>query len=306
MTAPAIAHTEDRRSHGIAILLLAQLGLVFIDPSAKYLAAHAIPTGEIVFIRYLIHFVLTVAIFAPRLGGSLFVSRNPRLEVLRGIFLLSTTAFNFVALQFLPLTTSGSILFAAPLIVCALSIPLLGERLDWRQWLAIFIGFAGILIIIRPGSGGFNPAVLLSLCGATGAALYAIYTRKLAGIDSSATQQIYCTCVAMLLVCPFAFGGWVWPTSPDVWLAFFGVGVSGMVGHQLMTVAHRYAPASTLAPFTYLQIIHISVVSWLIFHQPPDIWVYLGAPIVIASGIYIWARERALHKPVTALDGELI
>ena len=294
-----VAPIEERRLHGIGILLLGQVALVLIDPSAKWLGAHGIPTTEIVFVRYAIHFGLTLAFFLPQVGRGLFVTRNLRLEVLRGLFLLSTTAFNFVAVQFLPLTTTGALMFTVPLIICALSIPLLGEHIGWRRWVAIGVGFAGILVIVRPGSASFQPAALLSLCGATGAALYSIYTRKLAGVDTAATQQFYAALTAMVCVAPFAFSGWVWPHDPATWLAFGAVGVSGMIGHQLMTMAHRFAPASTLAPFTYLQVVHISIVSWLVFNQPPDIWIFLGAPIVIGSGLYIWLRERSQSRPIT-------
>jgi drug/metabolite transporter (DMT)-like permease len=203
-----------------------------------------------------------------------------------------------MALKFLPLTVSGSIFFTQPLILCALSIPLLGEQVGWRRWVAIVIGFVGVLVIVRPGTAAFHPAIILSLLAATFGALYMLLTRKLAGIDSTTTQQFYAGLVATVCAAPFAIGGWAWPADAPGWFAFVLIGIAALVGHQFLTTAHRFAPASVLAPFGYLQIIFMITSSWLIFQQPPDVWIFLGAPIVIASGLYIWLRERQLAKAI--------
>ena len=110
----------------------------------------------------------------------------------------------------------------------------------------------------------------------------------------NATQQYYAALVATIGTAPLALADWVWPSGAAGWMAFFAIGGFGWLGHQLMIVAHGYAPASTLAPFTYTQIVAMTVSSWLIFAQPPDAWVLVGAAIVVASGLYIWLRERAL------------
>jgi drug/metabolite transporter (DMT)-like permease len=191
-----------------------------------------------------------------------------------------------------------------PLILCALSVPFLGEHVGWRRWTAIVIGFIGILIIVHPGTSAFHPAALLGVCAAFCSALYFMFTRKLAGVDSTATQQFYGNVIATLILTPFALAHWVWPTRPIDWAVFVFIGVVGYAGHQFSTIAHRFAPASTLAPFAYLQIIFMALSSWLIFRQLPDIWLYIGAPIVIGSGLYIWLRERALAMPVTPIAEE--
>ena len=118
----------------------------------------------------------------------------------------------------------------------------------------------------------------------------------LAGRDATNTQQFYAGLVATLGVAPFALGDWTWPTGAASWLAFSAIGVFGWAGHQLVTIAHRFAPASTLAPFNYAQIVYMTASSWLIFAQPPDRWVIVGAGIVAASGLYIGLRERALAR----------
>ena len=300
-----VAPVEERTSYGIGMLLLAQLFFVIVDPSAKWLAMSGMPTAEIIFVRFLVHLSLLVAFLLPAQGVSFLATASWKLEGLRGLVLLGTAFFNFIAMKFLPLTITGALTFTMPLIVTALSVPLLGERVGWRRWLAILIGFGGILIITRPGSESFHPAAILSLLGAVCAALYSILTRKLAGVDSAATQQFYTGAIALAGIAPFAFDGWVWPADPASWFAFFAVGVSSLLGHQLMSISHRYAAPSSLGPFNYLQLLYLAVASWIVFNQPPDIWFFLGAPVIILSGLYIWLRERRLARvpvPVTIED----
>jgi drug/metabolite transporter (DMT)-like permease len=289
-----IAPIEDRRLLGIGLVLLGFLCFTGIDTSAKWLTLNGVPTPEVVFVRYAVNFVLIVAIFLPRDGRILLRSGNPRLELLRGLVLLGSTVANFLALSHLPLTVTGSILFSMPLIVCAMSVPLLGEHVGWRRWGAIMLGFAGVLIIIRPGSEAFSIYTLFSLIAVICYATYNISNRMLAGIDTASTQQFYSGLIATVCIAPFAFGGWAWPQEVSSWIAFGAMGVFATVGHQLFATAHRFAPASTLAPFIYAQMIYLTASSWLIFNQPPDVWVFLGAPLVVGSGLYIWLRERTL------------
>lgn len=289
---------EDRRLLGISMMLVGYLCYTIIDSCAKLLSASGLPTMEVVFVRYAGQLILVLAIFLPREGKALARTRSLPLEVARGLCLLGSTVFNFLAITFLPLTVTSAISFTMPLILCALSIPMLGETVGWRRWAAIAVGFIGVLIIVQPGTEAFHPAVVLSLITAVFSALYNLLTRKLAGVDSTTTQQFYAAAVATLCIAPFAFGGWAWPTEWVGWSAFIGIGVAALIGHLFITTAHRYAPASVLAPFGYLQIIFMTASSWLIFNQPPDMWIFIGAPIVIASGLYIWLRERQLSKSV--------
>lgn len=294
------APISDQRTRGISILLGANVLFTALDISAKWLATMGMPATEIIFMRYGVHAILVVALFAPLEGRRLFRSANLRLEILRGLALLGSTMGNFFAMQYLPLTVTGALMFTMPVLVCALSGPMLGEKIGWRRWSAILVGFVGILIIVRPGGAAFHPAALLSLGGALAAALYSILTRKLAGVDGTATQQFYTTAVALVCISPFAFSGWVWPTDAPTWTAFFAAGTFGMVGHYLLTIAHRFAPPSILAPFNYLQLLFLAFASWLVFSQPPDLSFYAGAPLIIGSGLFIWARERQLAGQAAA------
>ncbi len=293
MPAPPAPPLQDRRLHAIALMVLAVTGFAGIDTSAKWLIEDGMPTAQVVFVRYAMHLVIVVAL-ALASGDAVQRTGNPGAIVLRGLVLLGSTILNFWALGFLPLTMTAAILFSVPLWVCLLSIPLLGEQVGPRRWAAILVGFGGILVVTRPWSGTVHWAAVLSLGASLCGALYAILTRRLAGRDSTATQQFYAALVATLGTAPVAFSDWAWPGGAAGWIAFFAVGGFGWLSHQLMIVAHRYAPASTLAPFSYTQIVAMAASSWLIFAQPPDGWVIAGAAIVVASGLYIWLRERTL------------
>lgn len=289
---------EERRLTGIVFVLIGYFFFTIIDSCAKWLSLSGLPTTEVVFLRYAGQLVLVTAIFLPTRGVELVRTRSPWLEIARALCLLGSTISNFFAVRYLPLTVTASIAFTMPLMLCALSIPLLGEQVGWRRWLAILVGFVGVLIIVRPGTELFHPAAFASLSGAVFTAFYMLLTRKLAGVDSTTTQQFYSGLVATLCISIVAFNGWVWPSEPAGWVALVLIGLSALVGHQFLTTAHRYAPATVLAPFGYFQIIFMTASSWFIFNQPPDMWIFIGAPIVIASGLYIWLRERQLARPV--------
>ena len=300
-----IAPVTERRLLGIGLTLVAYFMFTGIDSSAKWLALGGIPAAQVVFLRYAVHLILVLGINVPQSGfGTLMRTASLKTQALRAGMLLGATTCNFMAVRYLPLTVTGAIAFTMPLILCALSVPLLGEPVGWRRWIAIVVGFLGILIIVRPGTEAFHPASLLCLAAAVFTAFYFILTRRMAGRDSAATQQFYVGLFATVILLPIAIPAWVWPSEPSVWVAFFTVGLFGFAGHQLFTVASGFAPASVLAPFSYLQILFMAAASWLIFNQPPDIWLYVGAPIVIGSGLYIWLRERALARPVPPIGEE--
>ncbi|MFC0217141.1 DMT family transporter [Pseudochelatococcus lubricantis] len=289
--APAMA---DRRGVGILLVVAGAMTMSMIDGSAKWLVGEGLPQGQIVFIRFLLPCAVLALVFLPSQGLSVMRTRSLKLEVLRSLCMVGTTATNFMALKYLPLTITGSIMFSSPLILCLLSGVALGERVDWQRWLAVLTGFAAILIIIRPDPASLHPAMLYSVAMAVLMAFYAILTRKLAGVDSSLTQQCYISFTGFAFALPFAFQGWTWPHTPAGWFACVLIGLAGLVGHTFYSIAHRFAPATTLAPFTYAQLVFMALGSWLVFAQAPDIYFFIGLPILIGSGIYIWFRELSL------------
>lgn len=301
----AVKPIEERRLLGIGMILGGYLCFAIIDSCAKWLMLQGMPPLEVVFVRCFGQFLLAVALFAPREGRALVTTRRPWIQFWRALGMLGATVFNFLAIIYLPLTVTASIGFTMPFIVVGLSILLLGEKVGWRRWLAIAVGFAGVLIIIRPGTSAFHPAIFLSFGAVISSAFYMLLTRKLAGVDSSTTQQFYAAGIATLCLLPFAFNDWMWPGDLVTWAAFILIGATALVAHQLITVAHRFAPVSVLAPFNYSLIVFLTAASWLVFDQPPDIWIFVGAPIVIGSGLYIWLRERQLaRQTVTELAPE--
>lgn len=293
------APLSERRLLGIGLVLVAYFLFVGLDSSAKWLGLVGIPALQVMFVRYAVHLCLAAGINLPRKGLGLLRTKSLRLELLRAAALVGSTLCNFTAVRYLPLTVTGAIGFTVPLIVTAMSVFFLNETVGWRRWTAIAVGFFGVLIIVRPGTEVFHPATLLSLGGAVSYAAYAMLTRRLAGVDSAGTQQFYSALVPTIFLAPFALITWTWPVTSVDWVVLALIGVIGFCGHQFVTVAHRFAPASALAPFGYSQILFFALASSLIFNQPPDIWFFIGAPIVIGSGLYIWLRERALARPVT-------
>ncbi len=289
-----VEQREESVLKGVALVMLSYLAFTFIDTSAKWLVLGGLPALQVVFVRYAGHLALVTALSLPKMGRDLFRTNAWRAEVLRGLFLLLSTVLNFNAVKYLPLTLTMTIFFTGPLWVCALSIPLLGEKVGPRRWAAIIVGFVGVLIATQPWSADFHWAIFLAMGAALSASFYFIITRKLAGVDSTATQQFYSSALATALIAPFALGDWTWPAEAWGWVAFCLIGFFGWAGHQMITIAHRCAPASTLAPFSYAQIIYMTASSWIIFAQPPDRWIVAGALVVLSSGLYIWLRERRL------------
>ncbi|MEM7544086.1 MAG: DMT family transporter [Pseudomonadota bacterium] len=287
---------EDRPGFAVGLVLIVYICFAGIDVSAKWLVEAGLPVGEVVFIRYLGHLIMVVGLFAPSQGANLWRMKRPSLTLLRGTMLLCATAANFTALQYLSLTVTTSIFFASPLIVTALAALFLGETVGPRRWAAIAVGLVGVLIITRPWGESFQWAMLISCIPPIAASIYILITRRLAGEEAPDTMQFWAAFIPVVAIAPFAFAGWQWPSDPWAWVAFCAIGFFGWLGHQLFTLAHRYADASTLAPLTYIHIVYMTAASWLIFHQPPVLWTIIGACVIIFSGLYVWMRERATAR----------
>ncbi len=290
----------DRRGRGIAFMLCAFLCFTGIDTSAKLLA-ETLPAFQVVFFRYIGHVLIVSAFFLPLQGLGLLKANRTGIQILRAAILVVGTSFNFFALAYLPLAVTSAIFFLTPLMICALSVPFLGEKVGPRRWAAILIGFLGIVIIVRPGVGEVHWAWLLSLGATFCASVYMMLTRVIAGEDTTETSQFYASFIPACAIFPIALWVWVWPSGVVEITLVILIGFFGWAGHQCAIIAHRMAPASTLAPFVYTQILWMTGAGYLFFNDVPDVWVFAGAAIVIASGLYIWLRELQLQKtPRTA------
>ncbi len=290
-----------QRQLGIALICLTTLLFATLDACAKWLV-QSLPVVQVVWLRFLTHVLITSALLAPQLGWGLVRVKNHRLQGLRGLLLATMTAMNFWALQYLQLAETGAIQFSVPILIAVLSAWWLSEHLDARRWLAILAGFAGVLVIIRPGAHSFHPAILLSLINAVLFAIFNMMTRTLAQTDHPAATQWLSALVATVVLAPFALLQW---RTPDHWLEWVVIAITGLcggLGHFCLALAHRYASAAVLGPFFYQQIIYMTLWGWLLFDQVPDRAVVAGSLIVIVSGLYLLWRELRSSKLATALE----
>ena len=285
------ADTARNRLIGIGLVSLTYLLFSLLDGAAKWLV-QAMPVIMVVWLRFLIHVVLAGAVLLPVRGLALVKTRHLRWHLLRAAMFVAMTGLNFYALQFLQLTVTASIFFSVPIIIALVSAPLLGERLDAGRWSAIVAGFAGVLVIVHPWSADFHPAMLLSILNAFLYATFMMMTRRLAAYDSPETIQYLPAVGATLMLTPFAIAAWQAPAGWLEWTVACLLGVLGGSGHYLLALAHRYAPSSVIAPFLYQQVIYMALFGYLVFGDVPGPAVWIGAAIVISSGLYLFARER--------------
>jgi len=285
------ADTPRNRLIGIGLMSITFLCFALLDGGAKWLVL-ALPVLPVVWLRFLFHAVFSVALMAPKFGTGALRTRKPKLQLLRAAFMPVMTGLNFWALQYLQLAETGAIQFSVPIIIALIAAPMLGERMDRARWTAIAVGFIGVLIIVRPGTQGFHPALILSIINAFLYASFNLVTRQLAAHDAPETTQFYSSVGATLAITPFALATWQTPDSALQWAVLVLIGLAGGIGHYLLAVAHRFAPASVLAPFLYQQILWMMLLGYLVFGDVPDRAVVIGAAIVIASGGYLLYRER--------------
>lgn len=275
--------------HGILWMLLTSVFFVSLDATAKYLT-RSYPVIEITWARYLFHF-LFVAVWTGLRLPALLPHARFGMQFLRGLFLVGTTVIYFLGLRSLPLPDATSINFLSPILVTALSVPLLGEQVGVRRWIGVAFGFAGAVIIVRPDTGVIQVAALLVMAAAVLNALYQITTRVLGRTDHPVTTNFYSALVGtalMTLGLPF-----VWTTpSLEGWLLMALAGLFGSVGHYCLIRAFSAAPAVVVSPFGYASLIWSTGFGYLIFGDLPDGWTLLGAFIIIGSGLYIFYREQ--------------
>ena len=251
---------------------------------------------QIVWARYFGAFLLAFIFLNPLTKPKMMMTTRPFMQVGRSALLLVSTALNFFALRYLQLDEVLAILFSTPFLVAVLCGPLLGEWVGWRRWTAISVGFFGVLLVARPGFGGLHPAALLSLGSAVCYALYVISTRVLARSDSSETTLFYSNLVGAVAMLPIVPLAWTTPNSALVVALMVLIGALGSGGHYLLIRGHRLAPASTLAPFIYTQMVWTTTLGFLVFGDVPHRWTIVGGLIVVSSGLYLLNRERRVGK----------
>ena len=274
-----------------AIVLAVSATVLFgsADTISKYLSG-SLPIVEFIWIRYVIFLVLA-AILVRRTPNRAMRARSPGLQITRGFCVVGSSMLFVYGVRSMTIAQATTISFLSPLLITVLSIPLLGEIVGARRWAAVAAGMTGMLIVVRPGLGGFNPAALFGVASAFCWALALIITRKISSSDPPQTTVLWSAAIGtavLTLVLPFQA---VWPTPKQYGLSLV-LGILASGGQWLVILAHRIAPASLLAPFFYGQLLWVTVLGFLVFRNLPDTFTLAGAAIIVGSGLYTAHRER--------------
>jgi drug/metabolite transporter (DMT)-like permease len=293
MTDPA-ANRQSRAALAIVLVLTAMFTFALMDGMTKVLT-RSLPIAQILWVRNIVFTGIAVAmLYRQRAGRSLLHlahSERPLLQSFRALLLVVESALFMVAFKLMPIADVHAVNAVAPLLVVALSVPMLGEKVGPRRWAAVLVGFVGVLLIIRPGFEKIEPPVLIVLLGASMWSLYQILVRLCARVDRPATTTLYTALVglgASTLVGPAA---WVWPDG-NGWAMLGAIAIMGSLSHVALISALGMTQPALLQPYNYTLFVWAVVVGYLMFGDIPDRWTLAGAAIIIASGLYVWHRER--------------
>ena len=283
---------------GIGLMCVALVLFSALDATAKYIATRTgLPVSQVTWLRFMSQFMLVVLTFGILAVPRLLYSRKWQHQVVRSFLMLGSTMFNFIALKTLRLDQTLTIGFLAPFIVALLAGPFLGEWIRWRRLVAIFVGFCGILVVVRPGYASLEVGMIFAGMGTLCYAIFMLLTRHLARFDPPEVTIFYSMLAGVFVLAPFAIAEWIWPDNAFTWALLISTGLWGGLGHYIFILAYRHAPASTLAPFIYFGLITHTALGYVVFGQLPDAWTIAGALIVISSGVYLVHREH-----VTAME----
>ena len=273
----------------IIFSLLGWMFLPVMDGFAKFLSDD-LPILQITWARYFFTVVFTLPIMMFFFKNQLTWSDKPKLQILRGLILLSANICFFYAISIISLAKALTLAFVAPLIVTAFSPIMLGEKVGFRRWTAVVVGFIGSLVVIRPGFVELNFASLAALGTGILYGFYLIITRKLSTSDNPLLTLLITGMVGAILVSVIIPFYWVKP-SLEQWSLMAGIGVFACIGHLFLILSLKYADASKLAPLGYTEIIPNVLIGYYFFSELPDNWTYVGLFIIILSGLYISRRE---------------
>ncbi|MGV8917358.1 MAG: DMT family transporter [Pseudomonas sp.] len=281
----------DQPAKGIGLICLALLLFSTHDTLSKYLSGFY-PIVMVVWARYVVHTLLMLFIFIPKSGLSVIRTKRPGMQLARALCLIGTSLFFTTGLRYIPLAEATAVNFLAPLLVTALSVPLLKEHVSRSQWIAVLTGFIGVMIVVRPGGALFTPLMLFPLASALCFGFYQLLTRQLSGIDSPTTSNFLTGIFNSLIMTALVPFFWSTPTFTHG-LFMIGLGTCGMLGHLLLTQAFRHAPPALLAPFSYGQILFAGMYGYLIFDHTPDIYGVVGICVICLSGLAVaWGQRK--------------
>lgn len=282
-------------ARGIAMAILATISYAVADAASKY-QAREYPVEMIVWARYTVPLILLLLVFLPRLGRSMLRTAYPGLQMVRGALATAGTAFIIFAYRGMPMAEAQAISFIHPVLLTLLAVFFLGEKVSRLGWVAVLLGFSGVLLIVRPGGGLFTPVALLPLGLALSFSSYQIFTRIITRKEASINSLFYVLLVGSFVMSSTLPSVWVNPT-PKGLLFFAFLGVTSGLGHFLTIKSLEYAPASLIAPFAYIQLLWISILGIVVFGDFPDLTTLVGMAIIVVSGFLVAASRRA-PKPV--------
>jgi drug/metabolite transporter (DMT)-like permease len=283
----------SRTLQGVLLQIVALALFVTMDALLKVLVAHH-PVPQLMFVRFVFHTLMVLAAVRLLTGSVPWRSRAPGLQTLRSVMLALANAALSVALIHVPLADATAVAFAAPVLTVAAASLWLGERVSARRWVGVGIGFAGVLLALRPPFLTGEPlhwAMLLPLITAVANTGYQLLTRRLATIDDPRTTFVHTSLAATALTSlaqPFV---WEAPAALD-WPLFAALGLLGAAGHCLLVLAFARAPASVLAPMSYTQLVWAGLAGVLVFGDWPDGWTVAGAAVIALGGVLVALPDR--------------
>jgi drug/metabolite transporter (DMT)-like permease len=290
MSSTMPAHHPRR---AVAVLLAALLCFAALDTTTQAITSMA-PLVMAVWFRYLFQAVSTAAVLLPRRGRALLRTRHPWLQAMRGLMLLTTSLLGFLSLQHMPVGEFTAIVMLTPLAVTLLAAHALGERIGVLRWAVLFGGFAGALLIVRPGRDMLGVAALYPLALVAALAAFQVLTSRLARTDDPGTMHFYTGWIGTL-ACSVALP-WSWRSlDGTAWALLVAAGVLGSLGHFLFIQGYRRAPASTLTPFLYVQIAFATLGGWWVFGHAPDGLTWAGIVVIAvcgAGGTFLASRTK--------------
>lgn len=289
---------KDRTSIGILLTLVAMLAFAAMDGVSKLLAS-SLPIPQILWVRYILFLGLAVVVLRRKGLAAVWCSGQPWLQFARAVLIVVENGIFVLAFKYLPLADVHAIAAASPLIVIALSVPLLGESVGPRRWFAVLAGFLGVVLIVRPGFQEIGTGLLIALLGAVLWGVYQIMVRLCARTDSSDTTWLWSAVVGLAVTS--LVGPFVW-TPPDAsgWGLLVVLSLLGTLAHLALIKALTVAEASVLQPFGYTLFLWAIVIGYLGFGDLPDAWTLTGAGVILASGLYAWHRERVRRGVASA------
>jgi len=280
----------DQSVRAITLLVIATLFFAFQDALTKFLV-QTLPASQIVAVRFFFFALFALAYVGRRVGiKKALKSRRPWMQVIRGLLLSSEIIVFAYAIRFLGLAEMQAIFASFPLLITALSVPFLGESVGWRRWLAVLLGFIGTVIILRPGTGVFEPAAAIALTAAFMFSIYNILTRKVSRYDSFETSLLYMALFGFfgsMVIAPFY---WSPVSTGEIYWLLLISGTS-IIGHLLLIKSLALAPAVVLQPFNYFLLVWAIIIGYLLYGEVLAPTTLLGAAIVVGSGIFIAHRE---------------